>query len=118
MNSDWEDLLRELNSTGVRYLVVGAHAVGIHGVPRATQDIDIWVEPTTANAGLVVRALARFGAPLIQLGIAERDFCDPDCVVQIGMTIPVIGREDLLANKRASGRDKDRLDVNELDLLG
>lgn len=150
MNSDWVDFLRELNSAGVRYLLVGAHAVGVHGVPRATRDIDVWVEPTAANAARVVRALAQFGAPLADLGVGLSDFESLDRVVQIGVppnridlmtsvsgvpdftgawtrrkavsfdgtAVDVIGREDLLRNKEASGRDKDRLDVRELGKLG
>ena len=85
MNSDWVDFLREMNAAGVRYLLVGAHAVGVHGVPRATRDIDVWVEPSAANAALVVRALARFGAPLAELGVGLSDFESHERVVKIGV---------------------------------
>lgn len=149
MNSDWVDLLRELNAAGVRFLLVGAHAVGVHGVPRATRDIDVWVEPSIENASRVVAALARFGAPLASIGLDRSDFESLDRVVQIGVPpnridlmtslsglsdfagawarrtvaelggvpVQVIGLEDLLQNKRASGRDKDLVDIRELGRL-
>jgi hypothetical protein len=149
MNTDWIDLLRELNAAGARYLLVGAHAVGVHGLPRATRDIDIWVDPSPGNAELVWRVLARFGAPLADLGIAIADLLQPDNVLQIGVppnridlmtslsglpdfasawerryaavfeseNVPVLGLADLLVNKEASGRDRDRADVRELRSL-
>jgi hypothetical protein len=65
--------------------VVGAHALSIHGVPRATVDLDVWTEPTPENANRVWRALAAFGAPLERLDIAESDFTLPDVVAQLGL---------------------------------
>jgi hypothetical protein len=65
--------------------VVGAHALSIHGVPRATVDLDVWTEPTPENANRVWRALAAFGAPLERLDIAESDFTLPDIVAQLGL---------------------------------
>jgi hypothetical protein len=65
--------------------VVGAHALSIHGVPRATVDLDVWTEPTPENANRVWRALAAFGAPLETLDIAESDFTLPDIVAQLGL---------------------------------
>lgn len=66
-------------------MVVGAHALAAHGVPRATVDLDLWVDPTPDNAQLVWRALSEFGAPLDALGIAESDFHRPEVVVQLGL---------------------------------
>ena len=69
----------------VRFIVVGAHALAAHGVPRVTGDLDIWIEPTPDNASRIWRALADFGAPLATLKIAESDFAKPDQVVQFGL---------------------------------
>lgn len=84
-NDDWYDFLRELLDANVRFLVVGAHALAVHGFPRATQDLDVWIEPTAENATLALRALARFGAPIDSLGIAVADLTTPGMVVQIGL---------------------------------
>jgi hypothetical protein len=65
--------------------VVGAHALAVHGVPRATADLDLWVEASETNAGLVVLALAKFGAPLSALGIRREDFSQPNLVAQLGL---------------------------------
>jgi len=135
LNSDFREMLSELNAAEVEYLLVGAYALAAHGLPRATGDIDLWVRPTPENARRVELALSRFGA-LLQ-GISAADFEQPDLVFQIGLPprridlmtaidgvvfseafercqksdvggilVPVIGREDLLKNKRASGRPK------------
>lgn len=85
MIADFRDLLAALTDTGVRFLVVGAHALAAHGVPRTTGDLDIWVEPTETNAARVWAALARFGAPLDSLSIRESDFVLADQVVQLGL---------------------------------
>ncbi len=59
-------------------MVVGAYAVGIHGHPRATKDLDVWVEPSIENAPKVIRALVDFGAPLWRLrGSAFRSARSP-----------------------------------------
>jgi hypothetical protein len=118
----------------------------VHGVPRATQDLDIWVEPTPENADRVWDALTHFGAPLGDLGVDRDDFLRPETVVQLGLppnrigfltgitgieefehawaarteseigdhTIPFLGRETLIANKRAAGRLKDLADIEAL----
>ena len=75
MNPDFVDLLREFIAAEVRFLVVGAYALALHGRPRATGDLDIWVDPTPANAPRVMRALAAFGAPLAE--ISADDFARP-----------------------------------------
>jgi hypothetical protein len=147
MNPDWRDLLEALRQQSARFLVVGAHAVAVHGVPRGTQDLDIWVARDADNAERVWRALAEFGAPLQAVGVTRADFERRDCVVQLGappsrvdvmtdisgvdsfdeafahrveatvegVTVPVLGRESLVANKRASGRTKDLADLEWLE---
>lgn len=146
MNEDYRDILAALVAEETRFLVVGAHALAVHGYPRATVDIDIWVQPSGENADRVWRALAAFGAPLSDLDIDREDFTRPDVVVQLGLppnridlltgvsgltfdrawsrrieapvegvTVPVLGIEDLVANKMATGRDKDRADVRGLE---
>ena len=146
MNEDYRDFLAALVAEEVRFLVVGAHALAVHGYPRATVDIDIWVESNPENAERVWRALAAFGAPVDDLDIDRQDFTRPDVVAQFGLppnridvltgvsgltfeeawrrrveapvegvTVPVLGVEDLVTNKLASGRDKDRADVRGLE---
>jgi hypothetical protein len=83
--ADFRDMLAALVANEVRFIVVGAHALAAHGVPRVTGDLDIWVEHTPDNASRVWRALAAFGAPLATLQISESDFSKPDQVVQFGL---------------------------------
>jgi hypothetical protein len=85
VETDFRDVLAELLRADAKFLVVGAHALGVHGVPRATVDLDIWIEPTSENARRVWRALAAFGAPLQTLRIVEADFTVPDTVAQFGL---------------------------------
>ena len=85
MNDDFLDLLRAFGDAEVRFLVVGAHAMSAHGVPRATGDLDVWVQADAANAERVWQALLAFGAPLKALGVAARDFAAPGNVVQLGL---------------------------------
>jgi hypothetical protein len=85
MNEDFRDLLRALLEAGTRFLVVGAHAMAVHGVPRATGDLDVWIAADPANADRVLEALTRFGAPLAAMGITHADFLREDQVVQIGL---------------------------------
>lgn len=61
MNPDFLDLLREFAEAEVRFLVVGAYAVGVHGHPRATKDLDVWVEASASNAPRVIAALRSSG---------------------------------------------------------
>jgi len=144
LNSDYKDMLQVLLENGVKFLLVGAYAMGAHGYPRSTGDIDIWVEPSPENSRRVYHALAQFGAPLqevdettfvkegvvYQIGVAP---CRIDVmsavsgvqfheayqhrkVVEIeGMSIPILSYDDLVRNKRATGRDKDRLDADRLE---
>lgn len=85
VTDDWFEFLEALIDARVRFLVVGAHALAAHGVARATQDLDVWVEPTAGNARLVWEALEQFGAPAETLGISMDDFLRPDTVVQFGV---------------------------------
>lgn len=85
MVEDFHDFLTALIAQRARFLVVGAHALAAHGVPRATVDLDVWVDPVRENARRVWRALAEFGAPLESLGITEADFHRPEIVVQLGL---------------------------------
>ncbi len=85
MNDDWRDLLSGFRAVEARFLIIGAHAMAVHGVPRGTQDIDIWIEPTEENAQLIWAALSRFGAPLVDLGISREDLRSPEKVIQLGL---------------------------------
>lgn len=85
MIADFRDVLALFVAHGVTFLVVGAHALAAHGVPRVTGDLDIWVEPTVENAARIWRALAEFGAPLESLGIRQSDFSRRDQVIQLGL---------------------------------
>lgn len=89
---DFEEFIAAFNARGVRYLVVGAHAVAFHARPRATKDLDLFVEPTAANARRALAALADFfGGTPPGYGIA--DLMNPDVIIQLGVA-PV--RIDLL----------------------
>jgi hypothetical protein len=143
MNPDFVDLLRAFIAADVRFLVVGAYALAVHGRPRATGDLDVWVEATPENAPRVMGALASFGAPLRDL--SEPDFARPGVTYQIGVPpgridvlteltgitfaeawpgrvsrafgdlhVDFIGRDAFIRNKRATGRTKDLADVEGL----
>lgn len=144
MNRDFAEILASFSAANVEFLVVGAYAVAVHGRPRATGDLDIWVNPTPENAARVWRALTEFGAPLDQLRL--EDFSSADLVFQMGVppsridiltgisgvsfseawpervtvtvegsAVPVLGRAALLRNKRAAGRPRDLADLAELE---
>jgi hypothetical protein len=147
LNEDFLELLSALNAAEARFLVVGGYAVGVHGHPRATKDLDVWIEANPTNAARVLGALRIFGAPLGDL--REDDFWVPgtgfkmgmppsriDILTQVsgidfaaawprrveaefgeGVRCPVIGVEDLLLNKRAAGRPQDEADVAALERL-
>jgi hypothetical protein len=85
VTEDWSDLLAALLEAGVRFLVVGAHAMAVHGVPRGTQDLDVWIDPSAPNAERVWLALAAFGAPLADLRITRDDLRRPGTVIQLGL---------------------------------
>jgi hypothetical protein len=140
LNRDFKDILLCLKDERAEFIIVGAYALAAHGLPRATGDIDIWINNSTENARKVLRALSAFGAPISSL--TEQDFTSPDMIVQVGvepcrvdiltsidgvefdeawknkMTIvvddvevQVISKGDLLKNKLAAGRDKDHGDI-------
>jgi hypothetical protein len=144
MNPDFVDLLRAFVAHDVRFLVVGAYALALHGRPRATGDLDVWVEATPENAPRVVRALRAFGAPMRD--IYEADFATPAAVVQLGVApcridiltdltgltfadawpdrvrcpfggvdVDFIGREAFIRNKRATGRARDLADIEGIE---
>ncbi len=143
MNQDFVDLLRAFSDHNVRFLIVGAYALGVHGRPRATGDLDVWVDPTPENAGRVMEALREFGAPLS--GVTDDDFSRPGIVFQMGLppfridvltalsglsfadawpdrtraqfgpvAVDVIGLEAFVTNKRATGRTRDLGDIESL----
>ena len=91
---DYEEFLASLNAHGVRYLLVGAHAVAHHARPRATKDLDVYVEPTAENAERVIDAVREFfdGA---DIGITAGDLTAPERVVQLGVAP---ARIDLLSS--------------------
>jgi len=131
LNEDYKDILLALSVEKVSFLLVGAYALAVHGYPRATMDMDIWIMPSPQNADAVLRALQRFGAPLHKL--TKEDLQNDDTVFQIGVAprridlitsasglqfevrIPAIN--DLIKNKRASGRTKDLADAEALESL-
>lgn len=85
LNSDFLDLLEAFSEAQVEFLVVGAHALAVHGIPRATGDLDVWVRPSTENAERVMAALRVFGAPIAQHGINAADFARAGTVYQLGL---------------------------------
>ena len=140
---DFAEFLRSLASREVEYLLVGGWAVGFHGFPRATADIDVWVRRTPVNASRIVEALRLFGfdVPALTPGL----FLEPERVVRMGLPpfrveiltsisgvefdacwksrvemvagdlrVPVLSLEDLKRNKRAAGRAKDLADLENL----
>ena len=144
---DFKDLLSALAASNADYLVVGGWAVGFHGEPRYTKDLDLLIGLDPENVVRVARALEAFGAPptiieqLRTLGTDEFLFLGtPPARVDILRTVPgvefaeahlrreqvawegvpvsVISFDDLLASKRAAGREKDERDVRALLRIG
>ena len=145
-NSDYADMARALLDAGAEFMLVGGFAVSVHGYPRTTFDIDFWVRPTPENAVKVVSALRAFGAPMknvsaadfdhpdmvFQIGVAPRridiltridgvawDEAAPHVVRETinGMSVPVVGLDALIRNKRSTGRPKDTADAAVLERL-
>lgn len=85
LNEDFIDLLRSLLEAEVEFVIVGAHALAAHGLPRATGDLDVLVEPTPENAARVIAALESFGAPLAAHGVSCADFETEGNVYQVGL---------------------------------
>jgi hypothetical protein len=144
LNPDFKDMLLALKDANVDFLVVGAYAVAAHGYPRATGDLDIWIRADEGTAPRVMRALAAFGAPIGELSAADFsvpslvfqigippgridilttisgvDFSDAwENRMHIRLdeiTFDIIGRADLIRNKKTSGRPKDIADVAALE---
>jgi Nucleotidyl transferase AbiEii toxin, Type IV TA system len=144
LSRDWTEFLSVLIARRVRFVLVGGHAVAGHGEPRLTEDLDLFVEPTTANAKRLREALEDFGFGAVAPDVEE--LATPDKIFMLGRKpwridiltgidgvtfrevwstkveadfavspLFVIGREALLANKRAAARDKDLLDVALLE---
>jgi len=146
LNSDFRDILFAFCEEKVEFMLVGAYAVAAHGLPRATGDIDLWIQSSSENAERVWTALTKFGAPLSNL--TKQDFIKPGTVVQLGVTprridilteitgvdyaearqgilvidiegmrVPVIGLAHLIQNKTAVGRPQDNADAARLQQL-
>ena len=143
LHPDYKDFLRLLNSHNVRYLLVGGYAVGYHGYPRATGDMDIWIEMSEPNSKKVASAfrdfgmsdeaisedlfletkkVIRMGEPPVRLevitsasGVDFKECFSHREVLEIdGIPINFISLEDLKKNKRAAGRFKDMEDLEHL----
>ena len=144
LNQDFKEFVRLLGENDVRYLVVGGYAVAIHGYPRYTKDLDIWVEAEPENATSIVDALDAFGFG--SLGLQAEDFLELDTIIQLGfppnridlitslpgiefdpcyasrleieiddIKVNFIDLENLKRNKRASGRAQDIADLENLE---
>jgi hypothetical protein len=140
---DFSEFLRLLNAHGVSYLIIGGYAVGFHGHPRATADIDIWVPQDANTARQLVSAIREFGFEtpelsadlfrrsdqVVRLGLPPVRIeilttisgvrfgeCAPRAVSAElgGVPVRIIGLDDLKRNKRAAGRHQDLADLERL----
>lgn len=80
---DYEEFVESLNANGARYLIVGAHAVAFHARPRATKDLDLFIEPSPDNAERVLSAIRTFLGG--DLGLTVKDLTTPGSIVQLGV---------------------------------
>ncbi len=143
LNQDFKEFIQFLNDNSVKYLVVGGYAVAVHGHPRYTKDIDIWIEISLENANNLLKALQQFGFG--SLGLNIQDFLNPDRIIQLGyppnridllttidgvdfancyparleiivddITVNFIDLNNLKLNKKASGRFQDLADLENL----
>ncbi len=143
IQQDYEELFELLNYEKVKYLIVGAYALALHGYPRYTGDIDIFVKQNVVNVRRLLRVLKKFGFGTV--GITEKGLLEKRTVVQLGyppnridlitsiegvtfdsawknrisgsfgtQIVSYISKEDLIKNKLAAKRDKDLLDVKML----
>jgi predicted nucleotidyltransferase len=143
LNQDFRELLALLGRHDVRFLVVGGYSVALHGHPRYTKDLDLWILADATNADRLLHALDAFGFG--SLGLSSSDFTTPGQVVQLGVAparidlltsltgvdfdacwsrrvnvevdglrLPVISLDDLRVNKRALGRHQDLADLDAL----
>jgi len=144
LNQDFREFIALLNKHNVRYLIIGGYAVALHGHPRYTKDLDIWIWMDHANAELLCTVLKEFG--FTSLNLAPEDFLEPDRIIQLGyppnridlMTSPkgvdfetcytarekieiegldinLIDLENLKKNKKATGRYQDLADIEHLE---
>ena len=140
---DFKDFLKLLNENEVRYLLIGGYAVGYYGYPRATHDMDIWIAVDPLNAERMVEVMLAFGFAegavakevflnsdrVVRLGVpplrlevmmdisgVSFESCDSRGLLDDidGVEVKIIHLEDLIANKKASGRFKDLDDVSNL----
>ena len=140
---DFDEFFGSLIARDVEFLIVGAYALALHGAPRFTGDIDVFIRPTTANAERLLAAIAAFGFP--SAGLRPEDLTSPDRILQMGVEpvqihvmsaisgvtwdeawsgrqsgrcgsrdLPFIGRREFVANKRATGRLKDLADIEAI----
>lgn len=143
LDRDFNEFLASFTPNEVRFLVVGGYALAAHGLPRATGDFDTWVWVDAENAERIVRSLGEFGFVDLNLSVDDFNRADVvvqlgdpphriDVMTSIdgvefnaawpgrilvevdGMMIPFIGRDDLIANKRAAGRPQGVADVTRL----
>jgi len=144
LSRDYEEFVELLNRSGARYLIVGAHAVAFHVRPRATKDLDLFIEPTRDNAERILAAIREFLGS--DLGLTAADLATPGRIVQLGVAptrIDLISRlaglhdfgeawqsrvdarfgvvdahylslDDLILEKKSAGRDQDRVDLRSL----
>lgn len=145
LSRDWYEFLVSLTDSGVRFLLVGAHALAAHAEPRVTKDLDVLVEPTLANGARLRVALERFGIGAIAPAASELARPGPfwifgrppvqiDVLTQLkGVSwarawkgriavpldekreIMVLGRAELVRAKRAAGRARDLADLETLE---
>ncbi|HLF09683.1 MAG TPA: nucleotidyltransferase [Gammaproteobacteria bacterium] len=146
LNKHFREFLKLLIDNGIKFVVVGGYAVGIHGFPRYTGDLDVFVAFDVENAARLKHVFELFGFG--DLGLSEGDFRQANSVIEIGreptkiqvltgidgvtfadayanridvdldgLRVPFLGFEDLLKNKKASARSKDLIDVDELERI-
>jgi len=143
VNQNFVEMLSALFDAGADYLIVGAHALAAHHQPRATKDLDIWVRASRENAPRVRRAIEIFGMPVDNISVDDLaspglvlQFGFPPQRIDVmtsvsGVTFdeawpsrifvdvegkqhPVIGKDELIRNKRAAGRAQDLVDIQAL----
>jgi len=143
LHQDFKEFLRLLNSHQVEYLLVGGYAVGHHGYPRATGDMDVWIAVNESNAEKMVSVLSDFGMP--KKALSKKLFLEKDKIIRMGVppvrieiitgasgvdfaecysrresididgvTVNIISLNDLRTNKKATGRHKDLEDLEHL----
>jgi predicted nucleotidyltransferase len=147
MTDDLRELIELLQSHQVEFLVVGAHALAFHALPRFTEDIDFFVRRTRENANKIRQALVEFGFPVTE-DAEDRMAESPRGMIVLGrkpnqidflnfldgvefdtawarrvrgrlgpVEVDYIGLADYIATKRASGRPKDNWDLAELERI-